>query len=93
MFHNCVTYLFESINDVISSDEYLASVIFDLFAAGSGTTTTSLRWALVCLVNYPDIQERLFKEIQEHVGTNRPPSVQDRTSLKFVEAFYMEVLR
>lgn len=59
----------------------------------SETTATTLRWALVLLVEYPDIQERLYKEIRNNIGTERRPSVQDGTALKYVEAFYMEVLR
>ena len=75
------------------TDEYLAAVIADLFIAGSETTTTTLRWSLVLLASHPDVQERLYQEINDTIGTEKLPSVQDRTNLKYVEAFYMEVLR
>ena len=75
------------------SDEYLETLIADLFMAGSETTTTALRWSLVCLTEYPEIQERLYREITSSIGIFRTPSVLDRSSLVYVEAFYMEVLR
>ncbi|KAH3699271.1 hypothetical protein DPMN_074227 [Dreissena polymorpha] len=75
------------------SYEYLETLIGDLFMAGSETTTTALRWSLVCLTEYPEIQERLYREITSSIGIFRPPSVMDRSSLVHVEAFYMEVLR
>ena len=64
-----------------------------MFGAGAETTTTVLRWSLVCLTEYPEIQERLYREITSSIGSFRPPSVMDRSSLVHVEAFYMEVLR
>ena len=75
------------------TDEFLAAVIGDLFIAGSETTTTALRWSLALLAIHPDIQERMFQEINDTIGTEKLPSVHDRTKLKYVEAFYMEVLR
>ncbi|KAH3708021.1 cytochrome P450 2H1-like [Dreissena polymorpha] len=75
------------------SYEYLETLIADLFMAGSETTTTALRWSLVCLTEYPEIQERLYREITSSIGIFRTPSVLDRSSLVYVEAFYMEVLR
>ncbi|WAR19216.1 CP2U1-like protein [Mya arenaria] len=83
----------ESSNESTTMNQYLASLIADLFIAGSETTTTTLRWALVCLVEHPDKQERMFAEIEHHVGSSRLPSVQDKADLTYVEAFYMEVLR
>lgn len=73
--------------------DFLAAVIADLFVAGSETTTTALRWSLVLLAEHPDIQDRLYTEIVNNIGTDKHPSVQDRVALKYVEAFYMDVLR
>ncbi|KAH3852935.1 cytochrome P450 2C23-like [Dreissena polymorpha] len=75
------------------SFEYLEILIMDLFSAGTETTSTALRWSLVCLTEYPEIQEGLYTEITSSIGNFRPPSVLDRSSLVRVEAFYMEVLR
>ena len=40
-------------------------MIRDLFFAGSETTATSIRWSLLHLILYPEIQKRLSKEIEE----------------------------
>ena len=61
--------------------------------AGTETTSSGLRWALVYLVNYPDIQEQLFQNIIENVGRDNIPTLKDKTKLPFVDAFIMEVLR
>jgi cytochrome P450 family 2 subfamily U polypeptide 1 len=71
----------------------LSGVIADLFIAGSHTTTATLRWAIICLVQYPDIQERIYKLLCSSIGTQRLPSSTDKTSLAYLEAFYLEVLR
>ncbi|KAH3852930.1 hypothetical protein DPMN_095451 [Dreissena polymorpha] len=77
----------------IISDEYLESLIGDLFIAGTETTTTALRWSIVCLTEYPEIQESLYREITSGISNFLPPSVFNRPALVQVEAFYMEVLR
>ncbi|KAL4221687.1 Cytochrome P450 2C8 [Mactra antiquata] len=76
-----------------AADQQMAGLIGDLFIAGSHTTATTIRWAISCLVNYPDIQEKVYSEISNILGTDRLPSVQDRSKLVYLEAFYLEVLR
>lgn len=79
--------------DSTFSLEQLSAIISDLFLAGTETTTTTLRWSLALLACYPEIQERMFTEINERIGTTKLPSVEDRMKLTYVEAFYKEVLR
>lgn len=73
--------------------EQLSGTICDLFMAGSHTTTAAIRWAIVCLVEFPEVQERLYREITDKIGNQRLPSMADKTSLMYLEAFYLEVLR
>ncbi|XP_046569365.1 cytochrome P450 2J6-like [Haliotis rubra] len=73
--------------------ENLAQIITDLFTGGSETTSTTIRWALVYFLNYPDVQEKCFQEILENVGQSRRPSMKDKTNLPYVEATIMETLR
>ncbi|XP_014801266.1 PREDICTED: cytochrome P450 2D1-like [Calidris pugnax] len=42
--------------DATYDEENLIQTIFDLFLAGTETTATTLRWALLYMVIYPDIQ-------------------------------------
>ena len=38
-------------------------MIFDLFAAGSETTSTTLQWIILYLIKYPDVQDLCRTEI------------------------------
>jgi cytochrome P450 len=40
-------------------------MLTDLFVAGSETTATTLSWAYMYLAEYPDIQEKCYKEIEK----------------------------
>lgn len=40
-------------------------IIVDLFLAGGETTGTSLDWALLYMIKYPDVQDRCFREISK----------------------------
>ncbi|KAL3847907.1 hypothetical protein ACJMK2_018798 [Sinanodonta woodiana] len=71
----------------------LAKTVLDLFGAGAETTTTTITWALLYLAAKQDIQARVFREINEIVGTDRLPSLQDKRQLVYTEAFIMEILR
>ncbi|KAL3862685.1 hypothetical protein ACJMK2_008638 [Sinanodonta woodiana] len=77
----------------IFTKEYLASIIMDLFLAGTETTSTTVTWASFYLATRHDIQSRIFEEIKSLVGTERLPSMQDKHRLVYTEAFIMEVLR
>ncbi|XP_067651954.1 cytochrome P450 2U1-like [Haliotis asinina] len=83
----------EKQEDTTMDMENLTMVITDLFVAGTETTATTIRWTLAYLLNYPEIQERCFREIQENIGQSRLPSMKDKTSLSYMEATIMEVLR
>ena len=65
----------------------------DLFVAGTETTSTAITWAIAFLINYSDIQDQIHKELDTVVGSSRPPSLDDRNSLPYFEAFTTEVLR
>ncbi|XP_062580760.1 cytochrome P450 2B5-like isoform X1 [Saccostrea cucullata] len=74
------------------TDEQLVVTVQDLFAAGSETTVTTLRWAFLFLIHHPDIQTKLLKHIDEIIG-EAVPQIEHREKLPYVEAFVLEVLR
>jgi len=73
--------------------ENLKNVLFDLFLAGSETTSTTLTWSMLYMIKYPEIQAQVQAELDKVVGQNRHPSIKDRTSLPFTEAVLMEIQR
>ncbi|KAL5007821.1 hypothetical protein ScPMuIL_016627 [Solemya velum] len=71
----------------------LIGEIIDLFQAATDTTSTIIRWALLYLIQHPEIQDRMRAEIKQIVGKDNTPSLTDRPDLQYCEATIMEVLR
>ena len=71
----------------------LEAGILDLILAGSDTTSTSLEWALLYMIHYPDVQAKMREEIDAVIGTGRLPELADRPSMPYTEAVMQEVLR
>ncbi|XP_042205982.1 cytochrome P450 2L1-like isoform X2 [Homarus americanus] len=71
----------------------LNAQLVDLFAAGSETTTQTLRWAIMYLAKYPDIQTRVQRQIDDVVPRGTLPSLQDKPKLPYLVAVIQEVNR
>ena len=71
----------------------LKVALFDLFLAGSETTSTTLTWASLYMVRYPEVQARVQQELARVVGEDRSPAMEDRPRLPYTEAVIMEVQR
>uniref|UniRef100_A0A8C6X6I4 Uncharacterized protein n=1 Tax=Naja naja TaxID=35670 RepID=A0A8C6X6I4_NAJNA len=72
----------------------LANSIFDFFIAGTETIATTLHWALVYMVAYPDIQAKVQKELDDVLGSSsRLISCSDRRKLPYVNAVIHEIQR
>jgi cytochrome P450 len=75
------------------SDKQLLATSIDIFGAGADTTATTLRWAIFFLAHHQDIQEKMYQEIKEQVGTHTLPNYGDRLKLPLTEAVIMETQR
>uniref|UniRef100_A0A803TXB8 Cytochrome P450 family 2 subfamily J member 2 n=1 Tax=Anolis carolinensis TaxID=28377 RepID=A0A803TXB8_ANOCA len=75
------------------SEENLAQSILDLFAAGTETTSSTLQWALLFMVAYPNIQERVYKEMEDVLGSSHSVSYQDRKKMPYTNAVIHEAQR
>ncbi|KAG2461215.1 cytochrome P450 2J6-like [Polypterus senegalus] len=74
-------------------EENLSYTLLDLFVAGTETTSTTLRWALLYMMKYRDVQEKVQKEIDAVLGRDQPPSMQDRNNLPYTDAVIHEIQR
>ncbi|XP_059161784.1 cytochrome P450 2J1-like [Physella acuta] len=77
----------------LMDEENLAKIILDIFLAGTETTGTSILWAVLYAANYQDIQDKIFQEIENEIGTERSPTLQDKPKLVYLNAFIFETLR
>ena len=68
--------------------ENLTNNLMDLFMAGSETTSTTLTWAMLFMVRYPQVQVRVQEELDRVIGRNRNPSLKDRLSLPYIEVTF-----
>lgn len=73
-------------------DDNLIIVLKELFFATTDAVQTGLKWLILLLANHPEIQEKIFQEINDNVGT-RIPSQEDKLRLPYTYAFIMETLR
>uniref|UniRef100_A0A673CDA7 Cytochrome P450 2K1-like n=1 Tax=Sphaeramia orbicularis TaxID=375764 RepID=A0A673CDA7_9TELE len=74
------------------SNENLLITVLNLFAAGTDTTATTLRWALLLMAKYPKIQDQVQEEISRVIGT-RQVQVEDRKNFPFTDAVIHETQR
>ena len=61
--------------------------------AGGETTSAALLWWLLAMVAYPEVQNQAHAELDEVVGTARPPTFADIISLPYIRAMVKETLR
>ncbi|NXG44563.1 CP2J2 protein, partial [Psilopogon haemacephalus] len=79
--------------DATYNEENLIQTIFDLFLAGTETTATTLRWALLYMVVYPDIQEKVQKELDAVLGRSHLICYEDRKKVPYTNAVIHEIQR
>ncbi|KAK2829236.1 hypothetical protein Q7C36_017226 [Tachysurus vachellii] len=78
--------------DTYFHEDNLIITISNLFAAGTDTTSTTLRWCLLLMAKYPQIQDHVQEEIDRVIG-DRQPVVEDRKNLPYTDAVIHETQR
>lgn len=60
------------------AESQLLAVCMDMFMAGSETTSKSLGFGFLYMLLYPEVQYKAQEEIDRVIGTERPPTLNDR---------------
>lgn len=73
--------------------ENVPATITDIFGASQDTLSTALLWLLILFTRYPDVQARVQAELDQVVGRDRLPCMDDQPNLPYVMAFLYESMR
>ncbi len=79
--------------EFLLSFKSLSATAVNLFMAGIETSSTTMRWALLYMMAYPDVQGKVQQELDSVIGRNRMPGWKDRLELPYAEAVLREILR
>ncbi|XP_072885377.1 cytochrome P450 2B4-like [Hemitrygon akajei] len=75
------------------NDENLLLSTFNIFLAGTDTTSSTMRWGLLLFLKYPEVQERIQGEIDRVIGMERTPCIGDREKMPYTNAAIREIQR
>uniref|UniRef100_A0A3B3ZQD0 Cytochrome P450 1A n=1 Tax=Periophthalmus magnuspinnatus TaxID=409849 RepID=A0A3B3ZQD0_9GOBI len=90
LIDHCEDRKLDENSNIQMSDEKIVSIVNDLFGAGFDTVSTCVSWSVMYMVAYPEVQDKLHREI---LGQDRFPRLSDRANLPYVESFILEVFR
>ncbi|XP_032080807.1 cytochrome P450 2J5-like [Thamnophis elegans] len=65
----------------------------DLFITGTDTTSSTLQWALLLMATHLDIQDKVYKEIENVLEPSHSICYGDRKNLPYTNAVIHEILR
>lgn len=75
------------------SERSMFQIIFDLYAAGTETSSTGLLWIALYLIKYPVVQTKCAAEIKRVIGLDTTVQFSDKEKLPYVTATINEVQR
>jgi len=77
----------------LSEKDIVNGSLMQFAGAGGGLPSIIMRWALLYMITYPNVQAEIHKELNEVVGREQKSSFKHRGKLPFTEACINEILR
>ncbi|XP_059161802.1 cytochrome P450 2U1-like [Physella acuta] len=74
-------------------DANLIKIVYELFIAGSETTSLIITWCILYMVNHIKAQRKAYQEISDLIGTERAPNLNDKVQLPYLGAVIQETMR
>ncbi|XP_046394627.1 methyl farnesoate epoxidase-like [Ischnura elegans] len=79
--------------DTTFTELQLRQVCSEMFVAGTDTTLNTLSFGMLYMVLHPEVQKKVQEELDEVVGRDRMPSLEDRPRLPYIDATINEIMR
>ncbi|XP_014674931.1 PREDICTED: cytochrome P450 2U1-like [Priapulus caudatus] len=92
-YHNEIQIEKQKGRETTFKDDELLYVVWDLFMAGTETTSTTMRWAMLFMLKHQDVCRKVQAEIDDIIGRGRLPNMADANKMPFTEATIMEIQR
>ncbi|KAM4772431.1 cytochrome P450 2C31-like [Rhinophrynus dorsalis] len=93
-FNKYTLYIFQEQNNsgLYFHNDNLTILVSNLFAAGMETTSTTLRWGILLMMKYPEIQRNVQNEIEKVIGSAQPKA-EHRKEMPYTDAVIHEIQR
>ncbi|CAH0555177.1 unnamed protein product [Brassicogethes aeneus] len=74
-------------------DRQMQQIMGDMFSAGMETIKSSLQWAVLFMLHNPEVMKSIQEEMDQVIGRQRLPKLEDLAYLPVTESTILEVLR
>ncbi|KAK6188141.1 hypothetical protein SNE40_004390 [Patella caerulea] len=83
----------EAVDDEEIDQDCIKGILSNMVVAGYLTTKGALSGFFLLMLYYPEIQRRIQEEIDEYIGRDRDPNLDDRSVMHYTNAAILECLR
>ncbi|KAH9321161.1 hypothetical protein KI387_015800, partial [Taxus chinensis] len=73
--------------------EHIKTIIVDIYAAGTDSTTAQIEWVMSELIRNPNIAKKVQDEIESVVGNHHTVTKSDLAAMEYLQCVVKEILR